>query len=64
MGCPERAVTRGHYQRFSDFQVSTTDPDATPMQTRGGACLGYHDHYVVDGGKARIILAVSVRWRR
>ena len=60
VGRPERAVTRGHYQRVSDFQVSTTDPDATPMQTRGGARLGYHDHYVVDGGKARIILAALV----
>jgi hypothetical protein len=24
------------------------------------ACLGYHDHYVADGGKARIILAALV----
>ena len=27
---------------------------------QGGAALGYHDHYVVDGGKARIILAALV----
>src|SRR5262249_46511969 len=48
----------GPYQRISDLQVSTTDPDATPMQVRGGgARLGYYNHYVVDGGKARIILA-------
>lgn len=28
--------------------------------SNGGACLGYHDHYVVDEGKARIILTVLV----
>ena len=27
---------------------------------RGGTHFGYHDHYVVDGGKARIILEVLV----
>jgi transposase len=48
------------YQRTSDFWVSTTDPDATPMWTAGKARLGYHDHYVVDGGKRRIILAALV----
>src|SRR4030095_1243153 len=42
------------------WRVSPTDPDATPMQTRTGTALGYHDHYVVDGGKARIILAALV----
>jgi transposase len=53
---PERGRS-GSYQRLSDLRVSTTDPDATPMRPRGqGASLGYHDHYVVDGGKARIIL--------
>jgi hypothetical protein len=46
---------------MADFWVSTTDPDATMMKGRsGGAKLGYHTHYVVDGGKARIILAVLV----
>jgi Transposase DDE domain len=40
--------------------VSTTDPDATIMQIKGGVDLGYHAHYVVDGGKARIILQVLV----
>jgi DDE family transposase len=40
--------------------VSPTDPDATPMRTESGAVLGYHDHDVVDGGKARIILAALV----
>ena len=48
------------YQRLSKWRVSPTDPDATPMRTKTGACLGYHDHYVVDGGKARIILAAFV----
>src|SRR5215469_1393542 len=41
--------------------ISTTDPDATPMRLKGGGIhLGYHTHYVVDGGKRRIILAVLV----
>src|SRR5262249_25085283 len=40
--------------------VSTTDPDATTMLTKGGLVLGYHTHYVVDGGKARLILMVLV----
>lgn len=50
------------YQRTSDSQVSPTDPDATPMKRFSGdkARLGYHTHYVVDGGMARIILAVLV----
>jgi transposase len=47
----------GSYQRQSDRFISTTDPDAAPMKTAGvRPSLGYHDHYVVDGGKARIIL--------
>jgi transposase len=50
----------GSYRRTGDFRVSATDPDATPMQTRNGTALGYHDHYVVDGGKHRIILAALV----
>ncbi len=50
----------GGYQRTSDWRVSTTDQDATPMRVEGGTRLGYHDHYVVDGGKARIILAALV----
>ena len=40
--------------------MSTTDPDATPMRTGARTTLGYHDHYVVDGGKRRIILAALV----
>ena len=50
----------GSYRRTTDFRVSTTDPDATPMRTKHGPALGYHDHYVVDGGKGRIILAALV----
>src|SRR4051812_12624831 len=56
---PTRPSHRG-YRRTSDFWVSTTDPDATPMWTAGKARLGYHDHYVVDRGKRRIILAALV----
>jgi transposase len=57
---PERPAS-GTYQRTSDFKVSATDPDATPMRLKGGGTrMGYHDHYVVDGGKARIILDALV----
>ena len=59
-GRPQRDV-HGLYRRTADFRVSTTDPDATPMRLKGGGIhLGYHVHYVVDGGKRRIILAVPV----
>jgi hypothetical protein len=44
----------------ADFQVSTTDPDATPMHTKGPVDMGYRTHFVVDGGKARIIHTVLV----
>jgi hypothetical protein len=50
----------GSYQRTRDLRVSPTDPDATPMRIPAGTSLGYHDHYVVDGGKARITLATLV----
>ena len=55
-------IRKPHYQRITDDQVSRIDPDATPMQssTGGNAMLGYRDHYVVDGGKARIILSALV----
>ncbi len=57
---PDRAPTSS-YERKSDWRLSTTDPDAALMKPRGAqACLGYHDHYVVDGGKARIILHALV----
>src|SRR5829696_8074624 len=56
---PHRSAAWG-YERTSAWRVSTTDPDATPMRTRNGTSVGYHNHYVVDGGKARIILAALV----
>ncbi len=59
-GRQQREV-HGLYQRTADFKVSTIDPDATPMRLKGGGThLGYHVHYVVDGGKARVILQVLV----
>src|SRR6266700_5956554 len=61
VGEPDRNLIRGKYRRMADFWVSTTDPDATMMNCKGeGTRLGYHTHYVVDGGKARIILAALV----
>lgn len=50
------------YKRITDEKVSLTDPDAAPMQSQGGgsAVLGYRDHYIVDGGKSRIILSALV----
>ncbi len=57
---PERPQT-SKGGRKSDFRLSPTDPDAALMKPRGErACLGYHDHCVVDGGKARIILHALV----
>jgi hypothetical protein len=57
---PDRPPSSG-YQRTSEWRVSTTDPDATPMKHGGQrAALGYPDHYVVDGGKHRIILSALV----
>jgi transposase len=50
-----RRVVR-NYVRTADYSVSTTDPDATHLPLRDGVRLGYQGHYVVDGGKARIIL--------
>jgi transposase len=55
-----RRRSHGGYRRTSDFRVSPTDPDASPMWDWGAIRLGYHDHYVVDGGKRRIILAAFV----
>lgn len=50
---PDRPPT-SYYER-------TTDPDAALMKPRGErARLGYHNHCVVDGGKARIILHALV----
>ncbi len=61
LGRQERDVSHGGYQRQADFWVNTTDPDATLMHKKGGGTgIGYHTHYAVDGGKARIILSVLV----
>ena len=60
-GRQHREEVHGSYRRTADFRISTTDPDATPMHLKGGGThLGYQTHYVVDGGKARIILGVLV----
>src|SRR5215204_671859 len=60
-GEQDRSFSSGPRKRTSDLRVSTTDPDATPMlMGEGEAKLGYQTHYVVDGDKARIILAALV----
>jgi IS5 family transposase len=48
-------------ERTSDTRASRTDPDATPMIWAGsGRKFGYQAHYVVDGGKARVVLDALV----
>jgi IS5 family transposase len=60
-GRPDRTIVRNGYRRKSDYGVSLTDPDASLMEhERGATRLGYHAHYIVDGGKARVILSVLV----
>ncbi len=61
-GRQRREVKGVWYKRTADFLASETDPDSSPMKRRGskGSHLGYHAHYVVDGGKARVILNVLV----
>ena len=60
-GKPDRTIVRNGYRRRSDYELSSTDPDASLMQHKKGATrMGYHAHYVVDGGKARVILNVLV----
>lgn len=55
-GRQQREVVCGSYRRMADYRASFTDPDASLMQRRkGDSHLGYHAHYVVDGGKSRII---------
>jgi transposase len=61
VGRPDRSETSGAYRRTADSRVSTTDADASPLRpTEGRPRLGYHDHDVVDGGKARIVLTALV----
>jgi transposase len=57
---PKRPPSGRGYRRTADRVISTTDPDALPLQTGEQVVLGYRDHYVVDGGNARIILAAFV----
>jgi transposase len=61
-GRQERTFSSGPRQRTADRLLSTTDPEATPMRlgSEGETKLGYQAHYVVDGGKARVILNVLV----
>lgn len=61
-GTRRNSKRKASYERTTDAQVSPTDPTSTPMCRFPGdhAQLGYHLHYVVDGGKARIILAALV----
>jgi transposase len=60
-GKPDRTIVRNGYRRRSDYELSPTDPDASLMQHKKGATrMGYHAHYVVDGGKARVILQALV----
>ncbi len=62
-GRQERGVVRWGYRRMADLRVSATDPDASPMHQKkksGASRLGYLTHYVVDGGKARVILDALV----
>ena len=56
---PDRPAV-GSYCCTTAFRVSPTDPDVTPMWAGSRTSLGYHDHYVVDGGKARVILAALI----
>lgn len=59
-GRQRRDVAGRDYRRIADYQASRTDPDASPMHTKGNGHPGYHLHYAIDGGKARIILAALV----
>jgi transposase len=61
-GRQDRDFSSGPRKRTADRLASTTDPDATPMRlgSEGKTKLGYQTHYVVDGGKGRVILNVLV----
>ena len=61
-GRQRREVKGVWYRRTADFLCSETDPDSSPMKRRDskGSHLGYYAHYVVDGGKARVILNTLV----
>lgn len=60
-GRQQRQVRHRTYRRHADLIISRTDPDATDLyNAASGAHLGYLTHYVIDGGKARIILRALV----
>jgi transposase len=60
-GAQDRSFKSGYRPRTSDSRASKTDPHASPMTwAKAGSKLGYQAHYVVDGGKARVILNVLV----
>ncbi len=59
-GRQDRDRRHGGYTRMADLKASSTDPDASLMPLGRGVRMGYHDHYAVDGGKARIILQALV----
>jgi len=60
-GRPLRDLPSPSLRCTADYSMSTTDPDATFMHHKdGGPRLGYQTHYLVDGGKARIILNALV----
>ncbi len=53
---PDRPLSQG-YERVSNRKVSRTDPDATLITMPDKrTVLGYQTHYMMDGGRARIIL--------
>ena len=56
---PHRAAP-GATERTSDLAREHDRPRCHADAHRAGTALGYHDHYVVDGGKRRIILAALV----
>jgi transposase len=60
-GAQDRSFESGSRKRTSDSRISRTDPDASPMRLGSGETrLGYQAHYVVDGGKARVVLNALV----
>jgi IS5 family transposase len=59
-GRQERDTNSGSYRRVADYQVSRSDPDSALMRSGEGLRFGYHTHYAVDGGKARVILQALV----
>ncbi|MDP9379984.1 MAG: transposase [Chloroflexota bacterium] len=57
-GQQDRDAKHDGYQRVSDVLASSTDLDSSLMPGKNGTHPGYHVHYAVDGGKARIVLQV------